>query len=100
MAQTEIPPEVVKGLPGFVGALVALRWIVGSPLQRMIAVVGGSAASYYGSPVFARWAEIDHGLSGFLIGLFGMALAAKLFDALALLDLQRIMDRVLTRFGL
>lgn len=98
--QSEIPPEVYKGLPGAIGAIVALRWIVGSPVQRATAVVGGTAASYYGSPWLALWAGFDHGLAGFLVGLFGMAVVAKIFDALALLDLQRIIDKLLGRLGL
>ena len=43
----ELPPEVVKALPGTIGAIVALRWISGTPLQRITAVLGGGTASWY-----------------------------------------------------
>jgi hypothetical protein len=98
--QQDIPPEVVKAVPGALGSLVALRWIVGTPLQRMTAVLGGSSAAYYGTPYMGNVLGTDHGLTGFLLGLFAMAIAAKIFDMLAALSLSERVDRLLTRWGL
>ena len=67
MQQTDLPTETLKAFPGLVGAIIALRWVPGTPMQRLAAVVGGAAAGYYGSPLLQRWADIDHGLSGFLM---------------------------------
>lgn len=95
-----IHPEVLKIIPGTVGAIVALGWIKGTWPQRVTALIGGSAASYYGASYMASALGTDHGLTGFLIGLFGMAIASKFFEALQALDLGARLDRMLTRWGL
>ena len=96
----DVPPEILKAIPGTLGALVALRWIVGTPLQRITALMGGSSASYYGTGHLANMMGTDTGLTGFLIGLFGMAIAAKCFEVLQLVDPGRVLDKLLTRWGL
>lgn len=96
----EIPPELAKGVPGAIGAVVALRWIAGSPLQRMASVIGGTASSYYGGQHVAAGLGVNQGLAGFLVGLFGMAVANKIFEALAALDIGQRLERLLTRWGL
>ncbi len=100
MQQTDLPTETLKAFPGLVGAIIALRWVPGTPMQRLAAVVGGAAAGYYGSPLLQRWAGIDHGLAGFLIGLFGMAMASRMFEALTVINLPKIIERILAKFGL
>lgn len=94
----EVHPEIIKAVPGTLGAIVALRWIVGTPLQRITAIVGGSAASYYGTSHLASLMGTDAGLTGFLIGLFGMAVAAKCFEVLQLLDPAKVLDKLLSRW--
>jgi hypothetical protein len=37
-------------------------------------------------------------LTGFLIGLFGMAVAAKCFEVLQLLDPTKVLDKLLSRW--
>ncbi len=96
----DVHPEIIKAVPGTLGAFVALRWIVGTPLQRITAIIGGSAASYYGTGYMAGQMGTDAGLTGFLIGLFGMAIAAKCFELLQLIDAGRILEKLLSRWGL
>jgi hypothetical protein len=98
--QQDIPPEILKAIPGTVGSLVALRWVAGPPLQRMAAVLGGVGGAYYGTPYLAGMMGTDHGLTGFLIGLFGMAIAAKVFEAITAFDLGSMLDRFLKKWGL
>lgn len=100
MQQPDIPPELIKALPGTIGSIVALRWISGSPLQRIAAVVGGVAASWYAGEHAAAWLDVNPGLAGFLIGLFGMAVAAKVFELIAQINAPALLDRVLRRWGL
>lgn len=95
-----IPPEVLRILPGTLGAVVALQWIVGTPMQRVTAILGGSAASYYGTGHLAEMMGTDTGLTGFLIGLFGMAVAAKCFEVLQLVDPGKVLAKVLSRWRL
>jgi hypothetical protein len=41
----------------------------------------------------------DHGLSGFLTGLFSMAISAKLFETIDAVRSSDLLDRVLKKFG-
>lgn len=99
MAPVDVTGEAVKAAPGVVGALVALRWMPGTPLQRLSSFVGGSAASYYGTDHLAHLMEVSPGLTGFLLGLFGMAVASKVFEALDGLRFGERLDRLLDRWG-
>lgn len=100
MSQDAIPPELFKAVPGTVGSIVALGWIRGTWPQRVFALFGGSASSYYGTGHMAALMGTDAGLTGFLIGLFGMAVAAKCFELLQLLDPAKVLDKLLSRWGL
>lgn len=96
----KVVPEMLKALPGAVGAVVALAWINGTRMQRSVSLIGGVAASYYGAARVASMLNVEQGLAGFLVGLFGMAIAAKLFEAIAALNLARAVDRVLRKWGI
>lgn len=96
----DLPVEIIKALPGALGAIVALRWIEGSPLQRVASVLGGGSAAYYGAEHAANAMGVSAGFAGFLLGLFGMALASKLFEAIAAFKPGNAIDRLLARWGL
>ena len=98
--QNTIPPEIIKAVPGTLGAIVALRWISGTPLQRIAAVIGGSGTSYYGGDYVAEVTGAHVGLAAWLLGLFGMALAHKLFEALSAMNLSERIDKVLAKWGM
>ena len=80
--------QVGAAAPGVLGALVALRWVGGTPWQLAAAFIGGASGAYYGTPHVAGWLGVSAGLSGFLIGLFGMAIASRVFDAVSKIDLD------------
>ena len=54
--------------------------------------IGGAALSYFASDPVAVWLNVPQalGLVGFLIGLFGMAIVAKVYEVLQLLDAKQI----------
>lgn len=95
-----LPAEVAKVAPGFIGSLVALRWINGSPIQKIGAVIGGSSGSYYGSEYLAGLLGIHFGFFAWLFGLFGMAIAHKLIEGINKFDLSEKFNNFLKRFGL
>ena len=97
---TDIPPEIIKAMPGAVGSVVALRWIAGTPLQRITAVVGGFAGSHYCTPFFVAWTGGDRDVINFTIGLFGMAIASKIYEAIDSIMPSDIVKRALKRIGL
>lgn len=78
-------PETIavasKLTPGAIGAIVSMRWVDGAWTQKTFMAVAGVALSYYGSPDVVRYLGTAPGLTGFLLGLFGMAAVAKVFDS-------------------
>lgn len=100
MAPVDVTGEAVKAAPGVVGALVALRWMPGTPFQRATAFLGGAAASYYGTDHLVHALELSPGFTGFLLGLFGMAIASKVFEAIDGLRIGRRVEKLLDRWGL
>ena len=83
---TELPqeifsPEVLKALPGAAGSLVSILFVRDVTWPRRIGMfIGGAALAYWGSPWAAKWAQLDAGFAGFLLGLLGMRIVAKLMD--------------------
>jgi hypothetical protein len=99
MQQNDVPPEIIKALPGTLGAIVALRWIVGSPAQRVASVLGGASASYYGAHHVSGMLGTDDGFAGFLVGLFGMAVASKCFEAIQVMNIPGALEKFLRKWG-
>lgn len=67
-------------LAGVVGAVVSMRFIQGTVFERMLFAACGSAISFYGAPTFSAKTGLPEGLAGFGLGLFGMAIAAKVHE--------------------
>lgn len=100
-APETIPPEVQKLLPGVLGSAGALLWLKGSRVRRVAMVALGSAASYYGAPHIAGMFDMGEGLSGFLVGLFGMSVVDSIFKTWADLGLTPILrEFIRARLGL
>jgi hypothetical protein len=91
--------EATKVAPGVIGSLVALRWIGGTRWQMFGSFMGGGALSYYGTGHLVEWAGTNPGLSGFLLGLFGMAVVHRVFEFIASLSLDAILRAIARRFG-
>lgn len=69
---------------GVCGAFVSLRFVQGTAIERVTMAAGGAALSYYATPPAAGWLGMAsaEGLVGFLVGLFGMAIVAKIYEAI------------------
>lgn len=91
--------DVARHAPGVLGSLAALLWIKDSWPRRVGYVVAGSAASHYASPMAALLLNTDQGLAGFLIGLFSMAITAKIFETIEAVQAGQLIDRLLKRWG-
>lgn len=101
MQQHDLPPEIVKAVPGVLGSFVSLIWIRGSLPQRLTSFVGGAAASYYGAEHMVALMGVSErmvGFSGFLVGMFGMAIAARVFDAIHAIDLGSFISRLMNKW--
>lgn len=67
---------------GFVGAFISLNFIQGTWPERLVMAFGGSVFSFYASPWASVKTGLPEGLCGFLFGLFGMAICAKVWEAI------------------
>lgn len=67
---------------GVLGAAASLAFLKGSWSERLTMALGGSVVSYYAAPWMASVTGLPAGLSGFLLGLFGMACCAKVWEAI------------------
>lgn len=83
----ELPPNWDNHAAGPLGAALALLWSKAGWRRSIALFVGGSAAAFYGSPYVAAVLGMPEGLTGLLLGLVSMSLAAKLFETLERVDL-------------
>jgi pilus assembly protein TadC len=72
----------ITKLAGFAGACASLTFVKGSWLERISMAVGGAIVSLYSTPWAAGKTGLPEGLSGFLLGLFGMAICAKIWETI------------------
>lgn len=84
--------SVAKLMAGVAGSVVSLRFVQGTIVERIFMGIGGAALSYYASTPAAQWVGVKdaEGLVGFLIGLFGMAIMAKLYEVILIMDATTI----------
>lgn len=71
---------IAAKLAGVAGALVSMRFLQGTWPQRISTAVCGALISFYAAPYVSTRVGIPEGLSGFLLGLFGMAIASRLWE--------------------
>lgn len=84
--------HIFKLVAGVAGAVVSLRFVEGTWPERFLMAVGGAALSYFGTTPLAEWMQAPkaEGVIGFFIGLFGMAIVAKIYEVLQLMDAKQI----------
>lgn len=83
---------ITKLAAGSFGAFVSMRFVQGTPLERMMMGIGGAAVSYFGTTPVAQWVQTNQsaeGLIGFLLGVFGMSIISKVYEVIALLDAKQ-----------
>lgn len=91
--QEQLPDfSIAKLAAGLFGSVVSLKFVQGTILERALMCVGGAALSYYASTPVVAWVGLPNieGLVGFMIGLFGMAVVAKGYEVLQMLDAKTI----------
>lgn len=73
---------------GAAGAIVSMRFISGTWGEKLTMAAGGAALSFFGSVPVASWVNQPDsvGLFGFLIGLFGMGVVSRVYEAILVID--------------
>lgn len=87
----------VKIISGVVGALVSLNFVRGTWVEKTFMAFGGSCLSYFTTTPIALWLAIENteGLIGFIVGLFGMAIVAKIYELIQVIDTKQAMGILL-----
>jgi len=84
-------------LAGVAGALVSMRFLQGSLPVRLSMAASGALISYYASPHLAQVLGIPEGLTGFLVGVFGMAVVSRAWEAVQAFPTQALWQAVIDR---
>lgn len=88
---------IVKTVSGLIGGLISLKWLPGTRTEKVIMLLGSGALSFFGAELLAEYLDMKKGaigLLGLLLGIFGMAILSKVFEAIAALDAKRIASDV------
>lgn len=97
MADVSNMDQWLTKLAGVAGAAVSLKFIQGTWPERIIMAFGGALLSLYAAPWASTVTGMPEGLTGFLTGLLGMALLARLYEAVQVLPLADIIKSWLER---
>jgi Na+/H+ antiporter NhaD/arsenite permease-like protein len=83
----QIPPEIQKAIPGAAGSLTALLFFRGEGWRRAVATcIAGMLLARYLGPSAADLMRSSEAVAGYVTGLFGMAVIAKVFDMIVSFD--------------
>jgi len=90
----EIKPDfdIAKLIPALLGAAVSIKFVHGTWYQILGMLVGGVALSYYSTDWVAGYLSLQDakGMVGFGVGLFGMVVVDKIYQALEALDAKQM----------
>lgn len=90
---------IAKALVGLAGSVVSLKFIPAASWgERAFMVVCGGLISYYATPGLAKWLGVEESLVGFALGMFGMAIVAKLHEAWQALDVKEVVKLGVEKF--
>lgn len=88
-----IPPELRQAGPGIAGSLLALMFMRRPWAMLAAMFLGGCTIAYIVTPWLAAYLEVGKGgenVAAFLLGLFGMATTAKVFDFIEAVNVAEI----------
>lgn len=67
-------------LAGVAGAVVSMRFLQGTFMERVFMALSGAVVSYYATPWLSPKIGLPEGFTGFLVGMFGMAVASRCWE--------------------
>lgn len=69
-------------LAGVAGAVISLRYVEGTRWEKATMAASGSVVAYYFGPYISERLETPETIIGFLLGLFGMAVSKRIWEAI------------------
>lgn len=84
-------------LAGVAGAIVSMRFLQGTFIERSTMAVSGAVLSYFMSPYISMKTGLPEGFCGFLLGVFGMAVVSRVWEVIETTPIGEFWEIVLTR---
>jgi hypothetical protein len=81
--------------PGALGSLFSMLLTTDGYPRKIVSFFGGVAAAYYATSYTIRVTGFNEGLSGFLLGFFGMAVLNSFMDTWKKFDLTSVIRQLL-----
>lgn len=75
----DLPPDFCEKIAGPLGSAISMLFMRETWVRRLLMALAACPLSWYGAPHLAQWLPIKEGFAGLLLGLFGMAVVAKLY---------------------
>lgn len=72
--------SIAAKLAGIAGALVSMRFLKGTVVEKLTMAAGGAVFSFFAADFVATKTSVPPGLSGFLLGLFGMSILSRAWE--------------------
>lgn len=85
----DVPPEFQKAAPGLAGSFTALLIMVvrGEKFKHaLLLCIAGAFFANFMAPLAAEVMHSTQGVAGYVTGVFGMAIVAKVFDMIFTFD--------------
>jgi hypothetical protein len=89
LLMTETDAMLTKAA-GIAGAMLSFKFLKGTLPERLVMACGGAMLSYYGTTYASAKTGLPEGLCGFLVGLFGMAICARIYEAIREVDFAEL----------
>lgn len=84
---------------GLAGALVSMHFLQGTWPARLSMAASGCLFSFFASPYLSQKTGLPEGLSGFLLGLFGMAVVSRVWEWVQTTPVAAIWQALLSRIN-
>lgn len=86
----QIDIEWAKLAAAVPGALISMLKWPGTLLEKLSMCAAGIAISYFASDYVARVSGVPPGLTGFLLGLFGMMIVGRAWETIETLPITKM----------
>lgn len=85
-------PEFQKVVPGVAGSVLALLFLRDGWMRNVFTFAGGVAIAHFCGPTVATFIKGNLEIAGFVTGLFGMSIVAKIFDMIFAFDVTQVLS--------
>lgn len=82
---------------GLIGACLSFTFMKGTWPEKITMFVGGCALTYYGAAWLAGKSGLPLELASLFVGFFGMAVCARVYESVRMMDLEEILRGILPR---